>query len=208
MVLFLKRCLHLVLFMVLVSAFLTAIDLQISSAVTVSQKVHFLLTKAEDYSKNKGRHDLALMICNKAIKLQPSNSEGYYRRAFVLGRMGDYFNAIKNFSLVIKKDEKNPKLKYPSARKFRGDCFMGLGYMQNAVDDYSAMLKRSHKSDKSGKIWFYMAEALSLMNKKKLSLQAIENGCATGSHWCAKMKLLQKKILTGKKIIPHKPLSN
>ena len=85
---------------------------------------------------------------------------------------------------------------------------MGLGKMQNAVDDYSAILERNPKSSSSGKIWFYLAEALALMNRNDLAIKAIAKGCATGSHWCEKMKVLRKKILSGEKISPHMPLSN
>ena len=179
-----------------------------TNALTVDQKVETLLSKAEYLSKKKGGHAFALKLCHEAIKLQPGNLDTYYRRAFIYGRKGDYANAIKDFSIIIKYDEKAERRKYPSARKFRADCFMGLGYMQNAVDDYWVMLKRNPTSRKSGKIWNYLAEALALMNKTQEALEAIQRGCATGSHWCEKMKILQKKILTGQKIQPHRPLSN
>jgi len=85
---------------------------------------------------------------------------------------------------------------------------MGLGYMQNAIEDYSAILKRYPGNDGSGKIWFYLAEALALTNRNDLAIKAIDNGCATGSHWCEAMKILREKIVSGEKIVPHKPFSN
>ena len=151
---------------------------------------------------------MALKCCNEAIKLQPNNLAGYYVRGFVFGRMEDYKSAVENFSLVIRQDEKNKKLKFSKARKFRADCYLGLGLFKYAAKDYSIMVKRDPKSNKSGKLWFYLAEACALMGESNAAFSAIKNGCKTGSHWCKKMEILQKKILLGKKIVPHKPLSN
>ncbi|NWH05027.1 tetratricopeptide repeat protein [Desulfobacter latus] len=180
-----------------------------TKALTVDQKVQTLLSKVDYLIKNKGNNqmalNLALNLCNEAINLKPNNLAGYYSRGVVLGRMENYIGAIKNFSLVIQKNEKNKKSKFPAARKFRADCFLGLGIYKRAVKDYLIILKRSPKS---GKIWCYLAETYAVMGEKNAALSAIKNGCKTGSHWCEKMKILQKKILLGKKIVPHKPLSN
>lgn len=194
-------------FILFFSTLWVAVDSQLSFAVTLEQKVHFLLEKAENYSK-KGNNDFALKMCNEAIRLQPQNLDAYYRRGFVFGRAGSFGNAIRDFTLVMKHDEKNERLRFPAVRKFRADCFVAIGYLQNAIDDYSIMLKRNGRNDKSGKIWFYLAETYALMYRTDSALYAIKKGCATGSHWCKKMKILEKKILTGQKIVPHKPLSN
>ena len=183
------------------------VNVSVSNALTVDQKVQTLLSRAEYLSK-KGNHQMALKFCNETIKLQPNNLAGYYVRGFVFGRMKFYKGAIENFSLVIKKDERNKKLNFPKARKFRADCYLGLGIYEYAAKDYSIMLKKNPKSNKSGKIWFYLAETYALMGKKNAAFSAIKNGCKTGSHWCNQMKVLQQKILLGKKITPHKPLSN
>ncbi|WP_020589549.1 tetratricopeptide repeat protein [Desulfobacter curvatus] len=180
------------------------VNVSVTNALTVDQKVQTLLSKAEYLSK-KGNHQMAMKFCNKAIKLQPNNLAGYYVRGFVFGRMEVYISAIKNFSLVIKKDEKNNKLKFPAARKFRADCYLGLRSYKYAVKDYLSLLKRSPKS---GKIWYYLAETYAVIGEKNAALSAIKKGCNTGSHWCDHMKVLQQKILLGEKITPHKPLSN
>ena len=183
------------------------INVSETNALTVDQKVQTLLSRAEHFSK-KGNHQMALKFCNEAIKLQPNNLAGYYVRGIVFGRMEVYIDAIENFSLVIKKEERNNKLKFPAARKFRADCFLGLGIYKYAVKDYLIMLKRNPKSDSSGKIWFYLAETYAVIGEKNAALSAIKKGCKTGSHWCDHMKILQQKILLGEKITPHKPLSN
>jgi len=108
--------------------------LPLSSAATVEQKVHFLLAKAEVYSKKQGKHALALKYCNQAIKLQPGNLRPYYRRAFVWGRKGNYVNAIKDFSFVIRKDKMKRKgRRFPAAPRFRADCYVAMGYYKKAV---------------------------------------------------------------------------
>lgn len=195
------------LFILFFSPLWVAVDSQLSFAVKLEQKVHLLLVNAENYSK-KGNHEFALKMCKEAIRLQPQNLDAYYRRGFVLGRAGAFVPAIRDFTLVLKQDEKNERLRFPAVRKFRADCFVAIGHLQNAIDDYSVMLKRDARSDGSGKIWFYLAETFALMNRTGSALNAIKNGCATGSHWCDKMKILQKKILTGERIVPHKPFSN
>ena len=180
------------------------INVSETNALTFDQKVQTLLSRAK-YLSRKGHHQMALKFCNEAIKLQSNNLEGYYVRGFVFGRMEVYKAAIENFSLVIKKDERNKKLKFPGARKCRADCYLGLGLYKYAVKDYSIMLKRRPER---GKIWYYLAETYAVMGQNKAALSAIKNGCKTESHWRRYMKVLQQKILLGEKITPHKPLSN
>lgn len=175
---------------------------------STDQKIEALLHQAEKISQDRANHMMVLQLCSEAIRLQPREVGTYYRCGFILGRMGDYVSAVKNFSYVIKNDGNGGRLKYPAARKFRADCFMGLGMLQNAIDDYSHIVKQNPKGDSTGKIWFYLAEALALANRKDLALNAIEQGCATGSHWCERMRFLQAKILKGERIVPHQPLSN
>ena len=186
----------------------SGIGLPDAHAASNEQKIETLLNHAESYSKNKSNHSVVLKLCNEAIRLQPREVGTYYRCGLILGRMGDYVSAVKNFSYVITNDGNGGRLKYPAARKFRADCFMGLGMLQNAIDDYSHIVKQNPKGDSTGKIWFYLAEALALANRKDLALNAIEQGCATGSHWCERMRFLQAKILKGEQIVPHQPLSN
>lgn len=170
-----------------------------SYATTLRERVNTLTKKAEDYSKKQEKHSLALIFINKAIKLQPRNANLYYKRAFIIGRAGQYHYAIKEFSRFV--NNKN----FSHAVRFRADCFMALNQMQRAVNDYTAFLKRKPKD---GKVWSYLVEALALMGKRKAALNAIHRGLATGSHWSNRLTSLQKQILLGKKVIPHRPLSN
>lgn len=177
-------------------------------ASPAEQRVEALLSHAEKIAQDRANHMMVMKLCNEAIRLQPREVGTHYRCGLILGRMGDYVGAVRNFSYVITNDGSGGKLKYPAARKLRADCFMGLGMMQNAIDDYSHIVKENPKGNKTGKIWFYLAEAFALANRKDLALNAIEQGCATGSHWCERMRSLQQKIIKGEEIIAHQPLSN
>jgi len=183
----------------------SVVDLRASLASTKNQKVYFLLNKAEVYSKKQGKHELALKMCNQAIKLQPGNLESYYRRAFIWGRKGSYVNAVKDFSIVIRKERRKKSRSFSHAPRFRADCYVALGCLQKAVDDYLFFLK---DAPKDGKVWSYLVEVLARMKRNDLALQAVKKGLSTGSHWEGRLKKLQKKIILGEKIIPHRPLSN
>jgi tetratricopeptide (TPR) repeat protein len=168
-------------------------------AKTFQEQVEFLTKQAVFYSKNNGDNSLALMYINKAIKLQPHNFNLYYNRAFIMGRAGEYHNAIKEFSRFVKND------KFPHAVRFRADCFMAINQMQRAVHDYKCFLKLAPKD---GKVWSYLVETLALMGKQSAALSAINHGLESKSHWSGRLKLLQKQIAFGEKIIPHMPFSN
>ena len=199
------RCIILAFFII---AVFSPVGQRDGLAASTEQKIEALLNQAEKISQDRANHMTVLQLCNEAVRLQPREVGTYYKCGLILGRMGDYVSAVKNFSYVITNDGNGGRFKYPAARKFRADCFMGLGMLQNAIEDYSHIVKQNPKSDKSGKIWFYLAEALTLANRKDLALNAIEQGCGTGSHWCERMRLLQGKILKGEKVVAHKPLSN
>lgn len=150
-------------------------------AASTEQKIEALLNQAEMISQDRANQMTVLQLCSEAIRLHPREVGTYYKCGLILGKMGDYVTGVKHFSYVIAHDGNGGRRKYPAALKFRADCFMGLGMLQNAIDDYSHIVKQNNKS---GKIWFYLAEALTLANRKDLALNAIEQGCATGSHWC------------------------
>jgi tetratricopeptide (TPR) repeat protein len=172
----------------------------------VDRKVRQLLNQAEAYNGMKA-YPQAIAVYNRAIKLQPNNLSLYYGRATSWGKMGNYINAIRDFTTVIKHDRsgENNKPRFPHAWRFRADCFMALGYLSNAMADYSRFLRFSPKD---GKVWSYLAEAYYLMGRRELALQAIQRGLETGPHWSKKLRKLQLQVLKGEKITPHKPLSN
>jgi len=158
-----------------------------------------VLAKQADKSSKQGNHSLAFTSINKAIKLQPENYNLYYTRAFILARAGQYLRAIKEFSRFVKKDN------YPHAIRFRADCFMATNQLQRAANDYAMFLR---VAPKDGKVWSYLAETLALMGNSKSALDAVSRGLSTNSHWSDRLLVLQKQILSGQRIIPHKPLSN
>ena len=183
-------------------------DMRPCMAGATDQKVEALSRRAKAYMK-KGDYIYALKCYDNAIHLEPSNLGLYYGRAFALGRAGNYMAAINDFTLVIKKDEMHAKknkttTNFCHAPRFRADCYMALGCMQKAVKDYIKFLK----SNKDSKVCSYLAEAFSLMGRNDLALKAIQKGLSTPSGWTGKLRAMQQRILTGKKITPHEPLSN
>lgn len=174
-----------------------------SLAVSREEYANSLSQQAEQYSKQKGKEFLALGYINEAIKLQPSNLNNYYRRAFVLGRARLYAAAINDLNLVIRNDPGNKK--FPSALKYRAECYAAMNDIDNAIKDYRRMLKRAPKSDK---LWLYYAELLWFAGMKSESLKAIEMGYLANGHRRGKLKNLHKKILSGERVKLHTPFSN
>lgn len=166
---------------------------------TKAEQVNKLARQAEHLSKKKGNHAAARKFINRAIKLQPQNMELYYRRAFILGRAGQYQAAAGEFSRFVHND------RFGHAVRFRADCYMAMGLLNKAARDYMAFLKRSPKD---GKVWSYLVEVLALTGKTQYALKAANRGISTESHWTEKLVSLKQKILTGEPIVPHKPFSN
>lgn len=179
-------------------------DGQTCQAASYSGKVGFLVKSAENYS-NQGNHVMASMMYDQAVRMQPGDLELYYRRAASYGRAGYYQNAINDLSRVISSDEMSAKRRFPSARKFRAECYAKTGLMQKAVNDYKVCLERNPNS---GKILYYLAELYAVMQRKDLALSTIEKGLKTNSHWVGKIKVLQTRILNGEQINLHAPFSN
>jgi predicted Zn-dependent protease len=165
----------------------------------MQHKLKTLVEKADRYSRQPGKGELALSYMNKAIQLQPGNKDLYYRRAFVMGRIGAYSAAIQEFSRFVNMQG------YDHAVRFRGDCFMALNDFRSASRDYLAFLR---KAPGDSKVWLYLAESFALMGDKKSALEAVDRGLATGGHWSKALQNMRIKIMTDQRIIPHKPLSN
>lgn len=162
-------------------------------------RVDSLVAQAEQFSGQKGKEYLAVSYINEAIKLQPQREDLYYKRAFILGRASLYAYAIRDFTRFVGQE------KYPHAIRFRGDCYLGMGDYARAAKDYADFV-RVAPSD--GKVWFYLAEALTLAGDRQAALDAIAKGLAAGSHWSPRLRELQETILMNQTIKPHRPLSN
>lgn len=148
---------------------------------------------------------MAIKSFDQAMKLQPNNLTLYYERASMSGRAGYYMNAINDYTTVINQDGLSGKNSFSHAPRFRADCYMAVGNYPGAIQDYNSFLRGAPDD---GKVWSYMAEALSLSYRNDLALTAIQRGLATNSHWSKRLKDLQRQIMTGERIKPHKPLSN
>lgn len=194
----LKRSLLNLLVLALVLG-MTPVVSSVSFATNRQAYARSLVSQAEKYSKTKGKEFIAVSYINQAVKLEPQNLQYRYKRAFILGRARLYEEAIREFSKLMSQEG------FSHAVRFRADCFMALGDMQNAAKDYHSFLR---KAPRDGKVWSYLVEAFALMGNKQAALAAASRGLSTGSHWSKRLKKLQQKILMGQKITAHKPFSN
>lgn len=169
------------------------------SAAPGQNRVDALVVQAEAFSRQEGKEYLAVSYINEAIKLEPKREDLYYRRAFILGRASLYAFAIRDFSRFVGGE------KYPHAIRFRGDCYLGMGDYSRAAKDYADFVR---KAPSDGKVWFYLAEALTLGGNSQGALEAIAKGLAANSHWSDRLRELQEAILMNQTIKPHRPLSN
>lgn len=195
------------LFALVMTVFFFSLGSDLSLAADYNGEVQKLVNNAEANLK-QGNLTMALGMYDRAIELKPGDVGLIYRRAWIHGRSGNYMGAIQDLTLVINADEKNPKRRYPAARKFRAECFASAGFLHKAAEEYIALLRRNPGSKGSGKIWYYLAEVYAVMHRKDLAIKAIQRGIATGSHWGAKCKGLEKRIMAGRKITLHPPFSN
>ncbi|MDY0263344.1 tetratricopeptide repeat protein [Syntrophotalea acetylenica] len=185
---------------------LLALGAQSAMADALSDRTNALIKSADAYAK-QGNIVAALQQYDKALSMRPGDLAIYYQRGLMFGRVGHYTSAINDFSLIIQREASSRRKRFPSARKYRAEGLVGLGQYQMAIEEYKAQLRQGSGAG-NGKIWYYLAETYALMHRNDLALDAIKRGLATGSHWSGKMENLRTKILTGQKIVPHKPFSN
>jgi len=115
------------IFMLFVSIVSSAIGAQMGFADTIEQRISLLLKMAKEYSKDEANRGLVMKLCSDAIKLQPQNADTYYHCGLALGRAGDYLNAIKSLSSVIRIDEKSKKTKIFCSQKIQSRLLHGFG---------------------------------------------------------------------------------
>lgn len=88
------------------------------------------------YLTKDGDYNLALEYCNRAIRKNPQNAEGYYIRGFARYNLGEYNKAIKDFdtTLAINKN-------HADAYLYRGNCKKELNKYWPALKDYKKAKK-------------------------------------------------------------------
>jgi len=170
---------------------------------TVEQNVKLLVAKADQCLRQESRKHLAIDYINRAVKLQPRNLQLYYKRAFIYGRLKYYTEAIKNLDFVVHNDPGS--IRFPSALKYRAECYAAMGIYAKAVADYRTLLE---KSSEAGKIWLYYAELLWFLGDRHQALNAIDNGLKVKTHWRVRLVELRKKVVTGQRVQLHTPFSN
>jgi tetratricopeptide (TPR) repeat protein len=85
---------------------------------------------------NRNKLDKALAAFNRAIKLDPSRSDGYLGRADVLNAMKLYDEALVDYHRAI---EINPD--FAKAYSNRGIAYSHLGQYKKAIADYEKALE-------------------------------------------------------------------
>jgi len=170
---------------------------------TVEQNVKILVAKANQCLRHESRKHLAVDYINRAVKLQPRNLQLYYKRAFIYGRLKYYTEAIKNLDFIVRSDPR--ALRFPSALKYRAECYAAIGVYGKAVTDYRTLLKHSSES---GKVWFYYAELLWFLGDRQQALKSIDKGLKVKTHWRSKLIALRKNVIAGQRVQLHTPFSN
>lgn len=131
----------------------------------------------DDYIKRASEHtsaganeaDLrcALGACEEAIRLAPEKADAYYCRAFVLGRMRKYPEAVKNYDEAI-------NLQPGSAvyYMYRGIAYNDSGDVDRGLQDFDTALKMANDDALSSMI--YAARAQTFRSRGKLD-EAIQD---------------------------------
>ncbi|MGD1803835.1 tetratricopeptide repeat protein [Dapis sp. BLCC M126] len=92
----------------------------------------------------KGNYWGAIKDLNKAINLNPGQSETYLSRGVAYSQVGMRREAIANFNKAIKMNPENSKAYY-----YRGDEYLQLGEKQNALQDLNKSIKIDANNPKS-----------------------------------------------------------
>ena len=92
--------------------------------------------KGEIYGYFIEDRDLAFASYNKAIDLEPNNPECYSQRGYYYNELGDYENAIKDFSKAILLDPKHKTLDGDDIYSLRANVYSSIQDYNNAIKDY------------------------------------------------------------------------
>ena len=79
-----------------------------------------------------GQHEKALADFQKAIELDPFNSDIYFKRALTYMQLHEYDKAIEDFNLCHQADPANADV-----INNRGVCYLRSGHFQSALDDFN-----------------------------------------------------------------------
>lgn len=175
--------------------------IETSSAIErPSHKALNALTLAKQSIQRKD-YVAAVRFATRAISISPRYIPGYQIRAKAWIQAGNYVNAIKDYTSILRIEP----VKMPQIYRYRGDCLVELGKYSSAIKEYTKSLKLNPKLYKS---LYYRARAYALSGQIYRALKDIECGLALGSHhndWFIK---LREAILMGKPIPYNSPVSN
>lgn len=98
------------------------------------QDVQTMITNARDEFAN-GNYEKSLEICNKIIKKDKRNIEGYFGRAISKEKLKDFEGAEKDYKLILKLDSKY----YPA--------YLNLGILYGIKEKYDLAIKQFNKAE-------------------------------------------------------------
>ena len=100
-----------------------------------------------------GELDAGLTLLNKVVEAQPAFAEAYYNRAYALGRLGRYTEALSDLDRAI-------SLRPNFAQAYFNRAIVRI-FMKAPFEDYSADLS------KAGELGIYQAYSIMKKNQKK-----------------------------------------
>lgn len=77
-------------------------------------------------------YQFAIELFNKALELSPDNPDAIFNRGRAFTYLGDYEQAMQDYSFVIDKNVKTP---FPYLR--RGELYLKLNNLEKAVEDFN-----------------------------------------------------------------------
>lgn len=109
-----------------------------SHVINLAPKAVSLMQRG-DYWREHGEIEKALDLYNKAIEADASAADAYFNRARVWEEFGKMDKALKDLDTAIKL--RNPF--HSGALRNRGDLYQSLRQFENAIRDYSRIIKEA-----------------------------------------------------------------
>jgi len=125
-----------------------------------------LISHACAISTQMGANEKAIEYCTQSINVEPSKYESIINRGVAYFNIGDYHQALNDFSSALEFGE------IPVAYSNRGNAHMKLFEYQEAVDDY----QKSLSLYPSGYVYYSMGFAYTQLQDYENALSAFEQG--------------------------------
>ncbi|WDT77707.1 MAG: hypothetical protein MPW16_20515 (plasmid) [Candidatus Manganitrophus sp.] len=113
--------------------------LHYTNAIKADPKIkEAYLARAGMYWSSK-KYTLAIKDHDKIIELDPVDGSAYHERGFVYNKIGEYWNAIQDFTQALKAKKKVPFV-YQTYLN-RGKAYDNIGQFNEAISDYTKAIE-------------------------------------------------------------------